>query len=181
MDAAQTQEAYRDLSVNSPNTYLFPDDMYALKTIEVNWQDSTEQNYLQAQAMDVANIQRKSFSWLRANQPQTQPLFDNRGDQFEIFPTPTVGNAQGIRIFYFLKPEDATDVGQAIPYPQLLDYRTLSCKMAGMYYRTQNDPTMAAEYENQYQQRMSKIIRIVEPGTQQPITPTPLVDSGWQF
>lgn len=181
MDAAQTQEAYRDLSTNSPNTYLFPDDMFALKTIEVNWQDNTQQNYLQAQAMDVANIQGKSFSWLRANQNQQMPLFDNRGDQFEIFPTPTQNNASGIRIFYFLKPTDATDVGQAIPYPQLLDYRTLSTKMASMYYRSQSDRDMAAEYETQYQQRMLKIIRIVEPGTQQPITPTPLIISGWQF
>lgn len=181
MDAAQTQEAYRDLSTNSPNTYLWPDDMFALKTIEVNWSDTTEQNYLQAQSLDVANIQYKSFSWLRANQGQTKPLFDNRGDQFEIFPTPTVGNAQGIRIFYFLKPTDAVDVGEAIPYPQLLDPRTLSFKMASTYYRTQSDKDMAAEYETQYQQRMSKVIRIVEPGTQQPITPTPLAVTGWNL
>lgn len=181
MDAAQTQEAYRDLSTNSPNTYLWPSDMYALKTVEVNYQDQTEQNYLQAKAIDVANVQYKSFSWLRANQAQSQPLIDNRGDQFELFPTPTVGNTQGIRIFYFLKPTDSTDVGEAIPYPQLLDYRTLSCKMASTYYRSQNDPVMAAEYENQYQQRMGKIIRIVEPGTQQPISPEPLAISGWQF
>lgn len=181
MDAAQTQEAYRDVSTSSPNTYLFPSDMYALKTIEVNWQDTNQQNYLQATAMDVANIQGKSFSWLRANQDQTQPLFDNRGDQFEIFPTPTQANANGIRIFYFLQPQEATDVGQAVPYPQLLDYRTLSCKMASMYYRTQNDIAMASEYESQYQQRMLKIIRIVEPGTQQPITPQPLAMTGWNF
>ena len=115
------------------------------------------------------------------NQPQSSPLFDNRGDTFEIFPTPIAGNSQGIRIFYFLKPEDAPDVGTAIPYPQLLDPRTLSCKMAAMYYRTQNDLNMAAVYEAEYQQRMTKIIRIVEPGTQQPISPTPLQISGWQY
>jgi hypothetical protein len=181
MDAAQTQESYRDISTNSPNTYLWPDDMYALKTIEVNWGDTTQQNYIQAQPMDVANIQEKSFSWLRANQDQNTPLFDNRGDQFEIFPTPIVGNGQGIRIFYFLKPTDATNVGEAVPYPQLLDYRTLSCKMASMYYRTQNDTAMADTYEAQYQQRIGKIIRIVEPGTQQPISPTPLSLTGWSY
>lgn len=181
MDAAQTQEAYRDLTTGSPNTYLWPDDMFSLKTIEVNWQDSTEQNYLQAKSLDVANIQNRSFSWLRANQSQEAPLFDNRGDQFEIFPTPTVGNAQGIRIFYFLKPTDATTVEQAIPYPQLLDPRTLSCKMASMYYRIQNDVDMVGVYETEYQQRMGKVIRIVEPGTQQPIQPTPLRINGWNF
>lgn len=181
MDAAQTQEAYRDLTTGSPNTYLWPDDMFALKTIEINWQDQTEQNYIQARSMDVANIQNQSFSWLRANQDIQEPLFDNRGDQFEIFPTPQTGNTNGIRIFYFLTPTEATDVGEAIPYPQLLDPRTLSFKMAATYYRTQNDTEMAAEYENQYQQRMSKVIRIVEPGTQQPIQPQRLAITGWRF
>lgn len=181
MDAAQTQESYRDLSTSSPNTYLWPSDMFALKTVEVNWEDATEQNYLPAMPMDVANIQGRSFSWLRANQPQTQPLIDNRGDQFELFPTPTVGNTNGIRIFYFLTPTEATSVEEGIPYPQLLDPRTLSFKMAATYYRTQNDITMAQEYETQYQQRMQKVIRIVEPGTQQPITPQSLKMTGWNF
>lgn len=181
MDAAQTQEAYRDLTTDSPNTYLWPSDMFSLKTVEVNWEDTEEQNYLQAMPMDVANIQGRSFSWLRANQSQTQPLIDNRGDQFEIFPTPTTGNTNGIRIFYFLVPTEATSVEQAIPYPQLLDPRTLSFKMAATYYRTQNDLAMAQEYEAQYQQRMGKVIRIVEPGTQQPITPESLQMTGWRY
>ncbi len=181
LDAAQTQEAYRDLTTQSPNTYLWPSDMYALKTIEVNWQDNTQQNYLQAQVVDVANIQSQSFSWLRANQDQQQPLFDNRGDQFEIFPTPLVSNVQGIRIFYYLTPTEYSDVGQAILYPQLLDYRTLSCKMAALYYKTQNDTEMAGTFEQEYQERISKIIKVVAPGTQQPISPTPLMITGWQF
>ena len=181
IDAAQTQEAYRDLSTNSPNTYLWPSDMFSLKTIEVNWQDQTEQNYLPAEVVDVANIQNRSFSWLRANQDINSPLFDNRGDQFEIFPTPTAGNAQGIRIFYFLTPTEFTDVGQAILYPQLLDYRTLSCKMASMYYKIQNDTNMAFVYEQEYANRIGKINNIVGPGTQQPIQPTPLKMTGWNF
>lgn len=181
IDASQTQEAYRDLTTDSPNTYLWPSDMYALKTIEVNWQDTTEQNYLQALPLDVANIQNISFSYLRANQLQNQPLFDNRGDQFEIFPTPTVANAQGIRIFYYLTPSEAPDVGTAIQYPLTLDYRAGACKMASLYYKTQNDPTMAAVYEAEYLTRIDKIIKILAPGTQQPIQPQPLAISGWQY
>lgn len=181
MDAAQTQEAYRDLSTNSPNTYLWPADMFSLKTVEVNYENTAEQNYIQAMPMDVANIQNRSFSWLRVNQPTQAPLIDNRGDQFEIFPTSIVGNAQGIRIFYFLQPTEAVDVAETIPYPQLLDFRTLSYKMASIYYRTQNDTEMAQVYEGEYQQKMSKVIRIVEPGTQQPITPQPLFMTGWNF
>lgn len=181
IDAAQTQEAYRDLSTNSPNTYLWPSDMYSLKTIEVNWQDNTEQNYIQAQILDVANIQQKSFSWLRANQNQQQPLFDNRGDQFEIFPTPQRLNAQGIRIFYYLLPTDATDVNQTIGYPQSLDYRALSCKIAALYFKSQSDAIMASIYEQEYTERIDKIIKILAPGTEQPISPTPLQISGWGY
>lgn len=181
IDAAQTQEAYRDLTTDSPNTYLWPGNMFALKTIEVNFQDNTQQNYLQASAMDVANIQNKSFDWLRANQTTQSPLFDNRGDQFEIFPTPQRANANGIRIFYFLTPTEAPDVGTAIAYPQTLDYRALSAKMASTYYKTQNDQNMAVVYENDYQDRIKKIINILAPSSQQPITPEPLRISGWSF
>lgn len=181
IDASQTQEAYRDLTTTSPNTYLWPSDMYMLKTIEVNWQDQTEQNYLQATPLDVANIQNVSFSYLRSNQSQTQPLFDNRGDQFEIFPTPQTANSQGIRIFYYLTPTEATNVGQAIQYPLTLDYRASSCKMASLYYKSQNDTEMAAIYEKEYMDRVEKIIKILAPGTQQPITPQPLAISGWNY
>jgi len=181
MDAAGLQEAYRDLTTSTPNTYTWPDDMFALKTIEVNWQDTQEQNYLQARQVDVANIQYRSFSWLRENQDQQLPLFDNRGNTFEIFPTPQTSNSQGIRIFYFLQPTEATSVNDTIPYPQLLDYRTLSTKMASMYYRSQEDPNMASVFENEYQQRIGKVVRIVEQGTQQPKTPTPVRLSGWNF
>lgn len=181
IDAAQTQESYTDLTTSIPNTYAWPTDMYALKTIEINWQDQNAQNYIQATQNDVANIQNESFSWLRANQPITQPLFDNRGDTFEIFPTPQVGNAQGVRIFYYLTPTEVTNVGQAINYPQTLDYRTLSAKMAEMYYKSQNDPEMAQIYGAEYMQRVDKIIKILAPGTEQPISPQPLVQTGWNL
>lgn len=181
LDAAQTQESYTDLTTTSPNTYAWPSDMYALKTIEVNWSDNTEQNYLQAQPVDVANVQNQSFSWLRANQTQATPLFDNRGDTFEIFPTPQISNSQGIRIFYYLTPTEAPDVGTAIQYPQTLDYRALSALIASRYYKTQNDTAMAAVYEQEYNTRMDKIIKILAPGTQQPISPTPLMISGWRY
>ena len=181
IDAAQTQESYTNLTTDSPNTYAWPTDMFSLKTIEVNYQDQTEQNYLQAKPVDVSNIQYKSFSWLRENQAQNEPLFDNRGDTFEIFPTPTATNSQGIRIFYFLTPTEALDVGTAINYPQTLDYRALSAKMASMYYKTQNDAEMATIYETEYLNRIGKIINILAPSSQQPIQPQRLAIDGWQF
>ena len=181
VDASQTQEAYRDLTTNSPNTYLWPSDMWKLKTIEVNSQDQSEQNYLQVQPMDVSNIQNRSFSWLRANQDISNPLFDNRGDQFEIFPTPLVANSQGIRIFYYLTPTEATSVGQTISYPQTIDYRTLSTLITARYFKSQSDPTMAAVFETEYKERIQKISRNLAPASQQPIQPKPLAMTGWNF
>lgn len=181
IDASQTQEAYADLTTTTPNTYAWPFDMYALKTIEVNFQDQTQQNYLQATAMDVANLQNVSFSWLRANQNMQSPVFDNRGDTFEIFPTPQAPNAQGVRIFYYLTPSEASDVGQPVQYPLTLDYRAASCKMAALYYKSQNDPEMAQVYDAEYLERVNKMIKILAPGTQQPIQPTPLQISGWSY
>ena len=181
IDAAQTQESYTDLTTDSPNTYAWPSDMVKLKTIEVNWSGTAEDQYLQATPMDVANIQRYSFSWLRKNQPQNKPLFDNRGDTFEIFPTPVAANTAGIRIFYFLNPTDAADVGTAINYPQSLDYRALASLIASSYYKRQNNQKMAGMYEAEYEQYVNKIINILGPSSQQPITPTPLADAGWQY
>lgn len=181
IDAAQTQESYTSLTTNSPNTYAWPSNMFALKTIEVNYQDQTQQNYLQARPVDVANIQSRSFDWLRANQPQSDPLFDNRGDTFEIFPTPIIGNANGIKIFYFLTPTEALDVGTAIQYPQTLDYRALSALIAARYYKTQNDINMAQVFEQEYTTRLGKIINILAPASQQPITPQRLAITGWSF
>ena len=181
IDASGVQEEYRNITTDSPNTYLWPSSMYALKTIEVNWQDTEQQNYIQATPIDVSNTQKRSFSWLRANQSQEHPMFDNRGDWFEIFPTPTTANAQGIRIFHFLRPTEAATVEEAVPYPQILDYRTLSCKMAALYYKTQGDVEMATVYEQEYQQRIAKINRVIEHGSQQPKTPIPLGITGWQY
>ena len=181
IDAAQTQESYTDIDTDSPNTYAWPEDMFMLKTIEVNFSGQDEQNYVQALPVDVANIQNKSFSWLRKNQSTANPLFDNRGDTFEIFPTAITANSQGIRIFYFLTPTEAPDVGTAINYPQTLDYRALSCLMASRYYKSQENPDMAAIYAQEYLDRIGKIINILAPASQQPITPTPLQMTGWGF
>lgn len=183
IDAAQVREEYRDIDTGRtpPGQWLWPDDMFMLKTIEINWSDQTEQNYLQATPMDVANIQNKSFSWLRANQPQDNPLFDNRGDYFEIFPTPAASNTNGIRIVHFLTPTEAPDVGTAIDYPQILDYRALSCLIASRYYKTQEDLDMAITYEKEYNDRIAKVISILAPSSQQPITPEPLQMTGWNF
>src|SRR3990167_11554698 len=59
IDAAQTQESYTTISAtdSQPGRFAWPSDMFALKTIEVDFTNSGGQNYLQAQKLDVSNLQ----------------------------------------------------------------------------------------------------------------------------
>lgn len=183
IDAAQTGEAYATIlpSDNPPGRFAWPDDMYALKTVEVNFNGDAQQNYLQAQGMDVANIQFVSFDYLRANQPTTMPLFDNRGDTAELFPTPTVSTL--VRIFYFKLPTEPTDITDIIPYPFSLDYRVIGDKIVTNYYESlgQEKANFATKSEQKYRTRLNDIINILAPASQQPIQPTPLQISGWSY
>lgn len=186
IDAAQTQEAYTPTTTNNPNTYAWPSDLYMLKTIEVDFTGAGGQNYLQATPLDVANIQNQSFDWLRLNQSSGSPLFDNRGDTFEIFPIPPVAVAAGLRIFYYLQPTEYANVSTTLTYPVTLDYRCLAAKVAYLYALTLEKGGvttggLAADMESEYQKRLKKIINILAPASQQPTTPTPLMMSGWNF
>jgi len=189
IDAAQTGEAYTTLlpSDNPPGQFPWPSDMYALKTVEVNWNSSAQTNYLQAQPVDVSNIQFVSFDYLRVNQPTTWPLFDNRGDTGELFPTPTVSTL--IRIFYFKLPTEYTATSDSIVYPISLDYRCLAARVAALYALSQNQTGMKnrytvsimTSYENEYQTRLKDLVNILAPSSQQPTQPTPLQITGWNY
>lgn len=181
IDAAQTQESYTSMTTNNPNTYAWPVDMFSLKTIELNYTDQTQQNYLQATELDVSNIQNTSFDWLRVNQNQSQPLFDNRGDTFEIFPLPSFANTNGVRIFYFLTPSEYSSTSSSINYPQSLDYRMLGCRVAALYAISQSDMNMYQVAEAEYSKRLHDIIAILAPSSQQPTKPNRLVQTGWNL
>lgn len=182
IDAAQTQESYTDLTTNNPNTYAWPNDMFALKTIEINFTDTSANNYIQAERVDVANLQGKtSFSFLRANQSTSSPLVDNRGDTYEVFPIPPAANAQGIRVFYYLTPTEFTLTSDTINYPQNLDYRCLGMRVAALYKTSLGDMNAAEAFNIEYQKRLDDIIKILAPGSQQPITPEKLALTGWNF
>lgn len=184
VDASQVQEAYTNIVANTA-TYMYPADMFALKAIEVNFSDQSAQNYLVAQQVDIANLPSgtmpTSFSWLRVNGSTASPLFDDRGDWFEIFPTPTIGNSQGIRIFYFLAPTPFTSTGDSIAYPSSVDYRIMGWRIAANYKRSLLDFSTAEAFEAQYQKHLSQIRTTLEEGSQQPLTATTIQINGWQF
>ena len=181
VDAAQLQESYTTLTAGQGG-YAWPDNMFALKTIELRYGGSSQQDYIQGERVDVANLQGDtSFDYLRVNQPSNHPLFDNRGDTYEVFPTPTTTNAGGIRIFYYILPSDYTTTADTIAYPASLDPKCLAAKNSYYYNMTLGKPDIAQGFENEYQARLNKLIRILAPKSKQPIRAQILNLTGWEF
>lgn len=183
VDASQVQEAYRDATAGT-GTYLYPADMFFLKAIELNLGSNQEDGYRTAEQVDVSNLAgQDSFSWLRKNGDAWNPQFDDRGDFFEIFPTPKAGNnlTQAIRIMYFLEPTEYTSVSDSISYPASLDYRALSWRIAANYKRSLADFSSGDSFDNEYEKHMKQLIETLARGTQQPTQATAITWTGWNF
>lgn len=183
VDAAQLQEAYRDGTVNV-GTYLYPTDMFWLKTIELNYANTTGQDYKVATQLDVANIPgNQSFGWVRSNANTQYPYFDDRGDWYEIFPTPTAAHnvTQLIRLFYFLKPTEYAATSDSISYPVSLDYRILGWRIASDYLYSIGNIEKGDAFNAKYEERVKQLIATLSRGSQQPIQATTIQLSGFEF
>ena len=183
VDASQLQESYRDGTVNV-GTYLYPTDMFWLKSIELNYANSTAADYVTANQVDVANIPGgKSFGWLRTNANTGEPWFDDRGDWYEIFPTPTSSDnlTQLIRIFYYLEPTEYTAAGDTIAYPESLDYRILGWRIASNYLYSLGKIDEGVAFNLKYEERVKQLIATLSRGSQQPIQAVPLQITGFEF
>lgn len=183
VDASQLQEAYTSGTADT-GTYLYPTDMLFLKAIELNYANTSAQNYKIASQVDVSNLSGwQSFSNLRQNADLNAPQFDDRGDWFEIFPTPTSAHnlSQLIRIFYFLKPTEYTTVGDTIAYPESQDIRILGWRIAAMYYYSLNKMGEGDAFNQKYEERVMQYCATLSRGSQQPIQATPIQLTGWEF
>lgn len=161
-------------------TATYPTDCLALKTIEVNFTDTSAQNYFRAEQVDVANLSGpNAFSSLRINQSTQNPLFDDRGDWYEIFPA----RGATVRLFYYLKPTEYTATGDTISYPESQDYRILGFGIAADYYNSLNKFEEAQFFEKKYQDRVTQYISTLGRGSSQPIQAQVLDvgNNGWQF
>ena len=189
VDASQLQETYTDGAVPTGNngaTFLYPSDMFWLKTIEVNFSDTSMAGYKKARQVDIANLpDNASFLWLRANASTEQPLFDDRGDWYEIFPRFTTAHnlTQAIRLVYFLEPTEYTAVSNTIAYPESLDYRILGWRIAANYKRSITDFPSATAFDAEYDERVRDLIATLSRGSQQPIQATEpdYGNAGWNF
>lgn len=185
VDASQLQEAYMSGTANQ-GTYLYPTDMLFLKAIEVNFTDTQESNYVTAQQVDVSNLSggpRTSFSWLRANADPMSPQFDDRGDWFEVFPTPTASRnlTNLFRIFYFLKPTAYSATSDTVAYPESLDTAILGWRIAAMWYYSLNKMLEGDAFNQKYDERVRQYVSTLSRGVQSPQQATPIQDSGWGY
>lgn len=184
VDASQLQEAYRDGTVNT-GTYLYPTDMLFLKAIELNYANTDAQQYRTASQVDVANLPVGSFSQLRVNANTETPMFDDRGDWYEIFPTPTSAHnvSQLIRIFYFLKPTQYSSTSDTISYPENLDQTILGWRIAASYLWSlgQEKLLQGDAFNVKYENRVKDYIATLARGVQQPLQATPIQIDGFQY
>ena len=185
VDASQLQESYTD-AIAGQGTYLYPADMMFLKAIELNYTDTAANNYQLAHQVDVSNLSGgSSFSWLRGNANKNTPKFDDRGDWFEIFPTPSVSDnlSQLIRIFYFLKPTEYTATSDTVIYPESLDTAILGWRIAAMYLYSLGSARIpdGDKFNLKYEERVQQYISTLSRGIQTPIQATPLQIDGFEF
>lgn len=181
VDASQLQESYMDITSNQ-GTYLYPLDMLFLKGIELNYVNSDPSGYLTAEQVDISNLAGKnSFSFLRKNQRTSSPQFDDRGNWFEIFPTPIIASSQGIRIFYFLKPTEYTSTSDTVAYPESMDVGIFGWRVAADYYYSLNKMVEGDAFNLKYEERVKQYSATLARGTAQPIQATPLQVTGYEF
>lgn len=184
VDAAQTQESYTTLTVpTNPaiSTFAWPSNMFALKTIEIDYSGTGGRQFIQGGKVDMANLQfQTSFDFLRTNQPSSQPLFTNHGDTGEIFPTVVSGSCL-VRIIYYLTPTSYGSTSATITYPQTLDPTSIGDRVLMYYYRSLEKFDIADKWEASYTKKVNDAINILAPQSKQPIEPEPLQLTGWQF
>lgn len=185
IDASQLQESYTSATAGQ-GTYLYPTDMLFLKAIELNYTDISANNYRLAEQVDVANLPgNTSFSWLRGNGNKQSPQFDDRGDWYEIFPTPTTADnvTQLIRIFYYLKPTEYTATSDTVAYPENLDTSILGWRVAASYFYSLGTAKIpdGDKFNAKYEERVKQYIATLGRGVQQPLQVQPLPITGYEF
>lgn len=189
VDASQIQEA-SIAGTAGTGVYSYPIapcSIIALKTITLNYANTTADQYITADQVDVANIpNNQSFGWLRSNASTQHPLFDDRGNQFEIFPTPTASHnlINLVRLFGYAKPSVYGATTDTVLYPENLDATILGYRTAANYkYSLQGaDNFVAGDKLNaKYEERVDQYINTLSRGSQQPIQATPLQIDGFEF
>ncbi len=120
---------------------------------------------------------------MRINQPIENPLFDDRGDWFELFPafTAQMNLVQAIRIFYYLNPTPYTAVTDTVPYPENMDYVILALKMVSIYYDSLTRIGDSDLFQGKYMNRLERLVMTLVKGADQPIKTQGIGLTGYEF
>ncbi len=185
VDASQIQESYQD-GIAGQGTYLYPSNILFLKAIELNYTDTSPNNYQVATQVDVSNLEGpSSFSWLRGNASAATPKFDDHGDWFEIFPTPSSANnlSQLMRIFYYLAPTLYVSTSDTVAYPENLDAALLGWKIAANYLYSLGTERIADgdKFNAKYEERIKEYVATLARGVQSPLQARPIPLDGFEF
>lgn len=188
IDASQIQEASIAGTVNV-GIYPYPTSpcsIIALKAIELNYADTIAQNYKVGNQVDVSNLPLGGFGYLRTNGDPSFPQFDDRGDTFEIFPTPTSAHnvTNLIRLIGYAKPSVYGTTSATVMYPENLDPAILGYRIAANYkYSLQGTDNYIAgdKFNAKYEERVKQYIDTLSRGSQQPIQATAIQLDGFEF
>ncbi|MDE2439137.1 MAG: hypothetical protein KGN01_07160 [Patescibacteria group bacterium] len=184
------QESRRDILAaeitggSSPGRFLFPNDMWFLKTIEANLQDTTNSSlYITCSPIDIANTPNDaSFDWLRSNQNINSPIVAIHGDWFELFPTPTQTMASGVKINYYLQPTQYVLTTDYVVYPFNINIDMIAYKVSAMYARSHKDFDLAKEFEQKSDDNFENFMYMLSgQQSQQPLRSKPLALTGYEF
>ena len=187
VDAGQINEFSQTGTVNT-GIYSYPTNpsVMWLKTIELNYANTTAADYKVATQLDVSNLPAgKSVGWVRTNANSQAPYFDDRGDEYEIFPTPTSAHnvTSLISLFYYQTPIKYVSSASSLVYPESLDDTIIGWRIAADYkYSLGGENIKEGDAFNlKYEERVKQLIATLSRGSQQPIQATPLQIDGWEF
>lgn len=190
VDAGEIAEVYFTPTAGV-GVYNYPDGsnpaippMYLLKAIEVNFNNVNQSNYLPAKKLDVSNTPAGySFDYLRINQSVLNPLYDDHGNWFEIFPTPQSNDnlTNAIKLIYFIQPVAFTAMTNGIGYPESNDPNILGYGIAANYLRSIFKFDEADKLEAKMLQKISTTVQTLGTGGQMPTSPASIPWSGAEF
>lgn len=158
--------------------------MFLLKAIEVNFNNTQQSNYLPATKMDVSNLpQGYSFDYMRVNQSAQNPIYDDHGDSFEIFPTPVASFSltNAIKLIYFIQPSPYTLVSNALVFPEKTDMRILGYGIGASWLRSIFKYDEADKLESKMLAKIADTVPTFGTGGQMPTTPQSIPFTGAEF
>ncbi len=187
VDAAQTLEA-SITGTAGVGVYSYPTNpasVVGLKAIELNYANTSPDQYKVASQVDVSNLPQGGFGNLRVNAATSAPYFDDRGNSFEIFPTPTSAHnlTNIIKLMGYVQPSVYSATSDTVNYPENLDAAILGWRVAANYLYSLGGENLnkGDAFNRKYDERVKQYISSLGRGSLQPIQATPVALSGWEY